>query len=88
VGTYNATVRRLDPQTGAELGVFLAEVDAQDRMLRSNAVQFTGLEGSARYDEYLRRSGDRFEVTRDGGGSRRLLGLNLPPAYQRRAKRK
>jgi hypothetical protein len=87
---YNATVRRLDPQTGAELGVFLAEVDEQDRMLRSNAVQFTGLEGSVRYDQYIRRCGDRFEVTRDGGDDyrRRLLGLALPPAYQLRAKRK
>jgi hypothetical protein len=87
---YNATVRRLDPQTGAELGVFLAEVDEQGRMLRSKAVQFTGLEGTPSYDDYLRRSGDRFEVTRDGGEGyrRRLLGLALPPAYQRRAKRK
>jgi hypothetical protein len=86
VSNYNATVIRRDPQTGKELGVFVAEVDAEGRLLRSNAVQFTGLEGSPKYDEYLRRCGHRFEVLRDGGQEyrRRLLGLALPPSYQRR----
>jgi hypothetical protein len=82
---YNATVTRLDPLTGAELGVFLAEVDEQGRMLRSNAVQFPGLEGSPRYDAYLRSTGLTCRVERDGGAGyrRRLAGLNLPPAYRR-----
>ncbi len=83
---YNATVIRRDPQTGEELGVFVAEVDAEGRMLRSNAVQFTGLEGTPRYDEYIRRCGHRFEVIKDGcaGYRQRLLGLALPPGYQPR----
>jgi hypothetical protein len=85
---YNATVIRRDPQTGQELGVFVAEVDVEGRMLRSNAVQFTGLEGRPEYDAYLRRSGHRFEVLRDGGQEyrRRLAGLALPPAYAPRRK--
>jgi hypothetical protein len=64
--------------------VFLAQVDAEGRMLRSNAVQFTGLEGTPRYDRYLRRSGHAFRVERDGGAGyrRRLHGLALPPAYR------
>jgi hypothetical protein len=82
---YNATVTRLDPLTGEELGIFLAEVDGQGRMLRSNSVQFTGLEGSPRYDAYLRSTGHQFRVERDGGAGYRgrLAGLNLPPAYRR-----
>jgi hypothetical protein len=85
MSTYNATVYRTDPATGEELGVFLAEVDTEGRMLRSNAVQFTGLEGTARYDQVIRRSGHAFRVDRDGGAGyrRRLHGLGLPPAYRR-----
>ncbi len=83
MSTYNASVFRVDPATGQELGVFLAEVDAEGRMVRSNSVQFTGLEGKAAYDSYLRRCGHEFRVERDGGEAyrRRLLGLALPPAY-------
>lgn len=86
MSVYNATVHRTDPSTGQEIGVFLAEVDAEGRMLRSNAVQFTGLEGTPAYDAYLRRTGHAFRVVRDGGEGyrRRLLGLDLPPAYRRR----
>ena len=82
---YNATVRRIDPLTGEEIGIFLAEIDEAGRMLRSNAIQFSGLEGTVRYDQYLRRTGHRFDVTRDGGEGyrRRLLGLAVPPAYRR-----
>src|SRR5262245_25156016 len=84
VSCYNATVYRTDPATGEELGVFAAEVDAAGRMLRSNWLQCTGLEGTPRYDAYLRRSGHVFRVDRDGaaGYRRRLLGLALPPAYR------
>jgi hypothetical protein len=81
---YNATVYRLDA-AGTEIGCFAAEVNDAGQMLRSNTVQFTGLEGSPRYDAYLRRSGHQFRVVRDGGDGyrRRLLGLALPPAYRR-----
>jgi hypothetical protein len=82
---YNATVYRIDPRTGEELGVFVALVDDQGRMLRSNWLQCTGLEGTPRYDEYVRRTGHTFRIVRDGcrGYRERLAGLNLPPAYRR-----
>ena len=82
---YNATVTRIDPDTGDVIGCFLAEVDAAGKMLRSNWLQFTGLEGTLRYDQYVRRMGAEFRVVRDGGAGyrRRLLGLALPPAYRR-----
>ncbi len=82
---YNATVYRLDAQTGEVLGVFVAEVDAQGRMLRSNWVQCTGLEGTPRYDAYLRGTGNAFRIEQDGcaGYRARLLGLDLPPPYRR-----
>lgn len=83
---YNATVwESWDGLT--DVAVFVAEVDAAGRMLRSNAVQCTGLEGSPRYDEYLRqRYPDRsFRVVRDNcaGYRARIAGLALPPAYRR-----
>jgi hypothetical protein len=81
--SYNATVYRLDEQ-GNEVGVFVAEVDREGRMLRSNWLQFTGLEGTPRYDAYLRRNGEQFRVERDdcAGYRRRLAGLMLPPAFR------
>jgi hypothetical protein len=66
MGSYNATVYRLDEQ-GNEVGVFVAEVDGEGRLLRSNWLQCTGLEGTPRHDDYLRRTGGRFRVERDGG---------------------
>jgi hypothetical protein len=83
--SYNATVYRYDRNTGEEIGIFVAEVNDAGQMLRSSAVQFTGLEGSPRYDAYLRRTGDRFRIVRDGcqGFRDRLHRLNLPPRYQR-----
>jgi hypothetical protein len=85
MSSYNATVYRLDEQ-GNEVGVFVAEVDGEGRMLRSNWLQFTGLEGAPRYDAYLRRTGGRFHVKRDGGAGyrRRLAALMLPPDHRRR----
>lgn len=82
---YNATVRRLDALTGEEIGVFVAEVDDHGKMLRSSAIQFSGFEGTPQYYSYLRRTGHRFEISRDGGEGfrRRLRGLDLPPAYRR-----
>jgi hypothetical protein len=83
VSKYNATVYRLDPQTNEVLSVFVAEVDEQGLMLRSNYLQCTGPEGTPRYDSYLRRSGHTFRIERDGceGYRRRLAGLALPPGY-------
>jgi hypothetical protein len=83
--SYNATVERLDAKTGEVLGVFVAEVDDAGKMLRSNSVQFSGLEGTPQYDAYLRRTGDQFRITKDGGAGyrQRILKLALPPAYQR-----
>jgi hypothetical protein len=78
-------VTRIDPDTGRVIGCFLAEVDDAGRMLPSNWVQFTDLEGTPKYDAYVRRLGAEFRVARDGGEGyrRRLLGLALPPAYRR-----
>src|SRR5262249_25286194 len=72
---------RLDARPGALPGVFAAEVDALGRMLRSTWLRWTGLEGTPRYDAYLRRTGDTFRVVRDGGEGyrRRLLGLACRP---------
>jgi hypothetical protein len=85
VGNYNATVYREDAE-GKPLGVFVAEVNEAGLMLRSNWIQCTGLEGTAAYDAYLKRTGHTFRVVKDGGAGyrRRLLGLALPPAYQQR----
>ena len=60
---YNATVRRLDRRTHQELDVFLAEVDDRGRILRSNWLRCTGLEGTVAYVENLRRTGCLFEVS-------------------------
>lgn len=55
---YNATIFEIrDPHKNGELqlwSTFVAEVDSKDRMLRSNAIQCTGLEGSPEYDKYIR----------------------------------
>lgn len=63
---YNATVRRMSGNT--LVSVFTAEVDGNGAMLRSNAVQCTGLEGSPKYDAYVRGvafAGHELHVTRD-----------------------
>jgi hypothetical protein len=84
---YNATVYRLDPSTGTELGVFVAAVAADGRMLRSNAVQGTPQDGTPAYDAVLRQlyPGSTFRIVRDGcdGYRRRLKQLALPPDYRR-----
>jgi hypothetical protein len=64
MSTYNATVFRLDEQ-GNQVGVFVVEVDGKGRMLRSNWLQCTGLEGTLLYDEHLRQAGQRFRIVRD-----------------------
>jgi hypothetical protein len=91
---YNATAYRIDPAPGQAIGCLVAEVDEQGRMLRNNAVPFTGLEGRPEYDAYLRRTGYTFRIERDGGAGyrQRRLGLARPPGYvslpRRRGRRK
>jgi hypothetical protein len=82
--TYNATVYRY--RDGAYYSTFVAEVGAGGVLLRSNAVQCTGREGSAEYDAYVRGvafAGDVLCVVADGGEGYRaaLRGVALPPAY-------
>lgn len=74
---YNATVRRYDGER--LISVFTAQADGNGTMLRSNAVQCTGLEGTPAYDAYVRSNafaGYRLEVDVDGcaGYKRHLLG--------------
>lgn len=83
--TYNATVYRY--RSGEHYSTFVAEATADGVLLRSNAVQCTGHEGSEAYDAYVRRNafaGDALRVVLDGGdGYRKVLrGLALPPAYR------
>lgn len=50
---YNATIFRVHEDK--VIGAFVAEVDSAGKMLRSNSLQFTGLEGSPEYDDMFRR---------------------------------
>jgi hypothetical protein len=83
----NATVYRIDAATGEEVGMFVAEVDSEGRMLRASGLQNTGREGTPVYDDYIRRTnpGFEFRVVRDGcrGFIDHLARLALPPAYRR-----
>ena len=51
---YNATVYRV--KGGKVISVFVCETHPQDstKMIRSNAIQYTGLEGTLDYDKYIR----------------------------------
>lgn len=82
--TYNATVYR-SLASGGE-STFVAEVDDAGRMLRSNAIQCTGYEGTPAYDTYVRGgafAGDTLRIVRDGmaGYRARLSRMALPPTY-------
>ena len=50
---YNATVYRSDAD-GNHVSTFVAEALPDGTLLRSNAVQCTGHEGSGAYDAYVR----------------------------------
>jgi hypothetical protein len=83
-GRYNATVF----QTWNDLeghATFLADVNEEGKMLRSNWIQFTQYDGTPVYDEYIRARHPEsiFTIVRDGGQGYkdRLLGLALPPDY-------
>lgn len=82
---YNATIRSYDRE-GKPYGVFVGEVE-DGVILRSNFLQFTGLEGTPYYhrliEEDHRRFGRTFEIVLDGcrGYKRGLRALALPPAY-------
>ena len=76
--TYNATVYRSD-QDGRHVSTFVAEATPDGTLLCSNAVQCTGLEGSERYDAYVRAvafAGHTLRVELDGcaGYKRQLSG--------------
>jgi hypothetical protein len=82
---YNATVYRYDTN-GKHVSTFTAQATPAGVLLRSNAVQCTGLEGSEAYDAYVRRNafaGYALRVELDGcaGYRNALRGLALPPAY-------
>ena len=84
--TYNATVYRADAD-GNHVSVFAAEATPAGVLLRSNAVQCTGLEGSEAYDGYVRTvafAGHVLRVHVDGAEGYRsaLRGLALPPSYR------
>lgn len=86
MATYNATVYRVDAQ-GREVSAFTAEVTPAGVMLRSNAVQCTGLEGTEAYDAYVRSNafdGYTLRIEQDGcaGYRNRLRGLMLPATYR------
>jgi hypothetical protein len=75
---YNATVYRSSAD-GQHVSTFVAEATPAGTMLRSNAVQCTGLEGSERYDAYVRSvafAGHVLRVELDGcaGYKRQLSG--------------
>jgi hypothetical protein len=76
--SYNATVYRADAD-GNHVSTFTAEATPAGVMLRSNAVQCTGLEGSERYDAYVRSvafAGHTLRVELDGcaGYKRQMSG--------------
>ena len=84
--TYNATVYRYDAE-GNEVSVFAADATWDGVMLRSNAVQCTGLEGTEAYDAYVRRyafEGYTLMVTQDDGEGyrRRISRLGIPATYR------
>lgn len=82
--TYNATVWRMAGDRVVSVSV--AEVDAAGTMIRGNAAQCTGYEGTPAYDAYVRSGvfdGNELRIVRDDCAGYRgyLRGLALPPAY-------
>ena len=82
---YNATVYRV--KGGKVISVFVCETHPQDstKMIRSNAIQYTGLEGTLDYDKYIREQykDSYLNIVLDNceGYKRKLRGLALPPTY-------
>lgn len=81
---YNATVWRMAGER--VISVSVAEVNADGVMVRGNAAQCTGYEGTPAYDAYVRANvfaGDTLRIVRDDCAGYRgyLRGLALPPAY-------
>jgi hypothetical protein len=84
--TYNATVYRSDAD-GNHVSTFTAEATPAGVLLRSNAVQCTGLEGDERYDAYVRAvafAGHTLRVEIDGCAGYRaaVSGMALPYTYR------
>jgi hypothetical protein len=80
---YNATVYSVVNDKVS--GCFVANVNENGKMLRSNWIQCTGYEGTEVYDEYLRlcHPNEDFVIVKDNGQGYkdRLCGLMLPPEY-------
>jgi hypothetical protein len=78
---YNATAYEI--RNGKRVSCFVVELNEAGKILRSNSVQCTGLEGTEAYDSYLRLSHKELEIVRDGcDGYRNVVrSLNLPPTY-------
>jgi hypothetical protein len=64
---YNASLLQIDGKTKQIIGVHLARVDAEGRVVASTWMQRTGLEGSTRYERILATTGCSFQVVQDGG---------------------
>jgi hypothetical protein len=64
---YNATLYQIDPTTRATIGIYLAEIDAEGKIVRSTWRQETGHEGTAEYEGMLLTTDCSFHVVPDGG---------------------
>lgn len=73
---YNSTIFTIHPD-GTTRSACVGEVDGDGRILRSNAVQFTGAEGTPAYEDRFRRmlpEGVTFTVESGTAGYRDFLG--------------
>jgi len=64
---YNATLYQIDPKTKETIGIYLAEVNTEGRIVRSTWMEKTRLEGSSEYETILRTTGCYFHAAQDGG---------------------
>lgn len=81
---YNASV--IEWKDGKLYGIFVAAINAEGKMLRSNSIQCSGYEESPEYDAMIRRRFPdlTFEIRRDNCAAYKaaISGLDLPPAYK------
>jgi len=73
---YNATVYK--KRNGEVILVFVAEVDENNKILKSNAIQYTGLEGTEKYDSFIRKyfRSYELEIVKDNcEGYKKVLGV-------------
>jgi len=79
---YNATVYQV--RNGKVVSAFMAQVNEEGKLLRSNWLQCTGLEGTPAYDERIRSLvAESLSIVHDNGEGYKncLRGLMLPPSY-------